>query len=74
MLSLCYNDITRYIANYNDISCFVKGIYLTSSHKWGVQRGIAPLPGFGAAHPGDAEARPEKLFFPFLPPQVTNNE
>ena len=26
-------------------------------------RGRSPLTGFGAAHPGDAEARPEKLLF-----------
>jgi hypothetical protein len=32
MLSLSYNDITRYIANYNDISCFVKEFILTSTH------------------------------------------
>jgi len=30
-------------------------------------RGRSPLPGFWAAHPEDAEARPEKPLFPLLP-------
>jgi len=32
----------------------------------GSAEGCSPLPGFGAAHPGDAQARPEKTFFLFL--------
>jgi hypothetical protein len=67
MLILCYSDITRYIANYNDISCFVKWVILTSTRNSLKLLGKSLTEGRGLAKRRQPSARGNQLGSEALP-------